>query len=353
MSCSSAPRTAAEASWRSDCSDAKRTAATPPARPEATPARPCTRRCCEALQEIGIDASDHVPHRLDDEAIQWADVVVATCDDACPVVPGQALHRLAAPRPQTRADRARPRDPRRHRPARPRARRRARPTRPHRRPTDEVRALRLHAQRRPLPDRASASSSSYAPDRRARRVSRAGARRRDLARGRSRLCARSGSISPAAARRRSTWRCSSTPTGRSRSPAAAPARTCQAWSKTGKSPDPAGRPLDEVREIRDELERRVRDLIENRARRDPHRPQRPRPPPRTVPPLPRRESSKSGARRRRSAPAPMRSSPATTTPPCARSCSHSPIEPPASACAPRAATRSRASSFPTRFAGRR
>ena len=29
-------------------------------------------------------------------------------------------------------------------------------------------------------------------------------------------------------------------------------------------PDPAGRPLDEVRQIRDELERRVRDLIDNR-----------------------------------------------------------------------------------------
>ncbi|HSP73820.1 MAG TPA: arsenate reductase ArsC [Gaiellaceae bacterium] len=43
----------------------------------------------EALRELGIDASDHVPHRLDDEAIGWADVVVATCDDACPVVPGK------------------------------------------------------------------------------------------------------------------------------------------------------------------------------------------------------------------------------------------------------------------------
>jgi arsenate reductase len=43
----------------------------------------------EALREIGIDASDHVPHRLDDDAIEWADVVVATCDDACPVVPGK------------------------------------------------------------------------------------------------------------------------------------------------------------------------------------------------------------------------------------------------------------------------
>jgi arsenate reductase len=43
----------------------------------------------EALDEIGIDASDHVPQRLNDELVSWADVVVATCDDACPVVPGK------------------------------------------------------------------------------------------------------------------------------------------------------------------------------------------------------------------------------------------------------------------------
>jgi arsenate reductase (thioredoxin) len=42
-----------------------------------------------ALREVGIDASDHVPRKLDDAAIAWADVVVATCDDACPVVPGK------------------------------------------------------------------------------------------------------------------------------------------------------------------------------------------------------------------------------------------------------------------------
>jgi arsenate reductase (thioredoxin) len=42
----------------------------------------------EALREIGIDASDHVPHKLDDEAIDWADVVVSTCgEEACPVTP--------------------------------------------------------------------------------------------------------------------------------------------------------------------------------------------------------------------------------------------------------------------------
>ena len=35
-------------------------------------------------------------------------------------------------------------------------------------------------------------------------------------------------------------------------------------SRTGTSPDPTGRPLDEVRAIRDEIEHRVRDLIDNR-----------------------------------------------------------------------------------------
>jgi protein-tyrosine-phosphatase len=43
----------------------------------------------EALREVGVDAADHVPRRLDDDLIAWADVVVATCDDACPVIPGK------------------------------------------------------------------------------------------------------------------------------------------------------------------------------------------------------------------------------------------------------------------------
>jgi arsenate reductase (thioredoxin) len=42
-----------------------------------------------ALGEVGIDASDHVPHLLDTELVEWADVVVATCDDACPYIPGK------------------------------------------------------------------------------------------------------------------------------------------------------------------------------------------------------------------------------------------------------------------------
>jgi arsenate reductase len=56
----------------------------------------------EALQEIDIDASDHVPHKLDDEAIAWADVVVATCDDACPVVPGKRYVSWKLPDPKNR-----------------------------------------------------------------------------------------------------------------------------------------------------------------------------------------------------------------------------------------------------------
>ena len=43
----------------------------------------------EALREVGIDATNHVPQRLDDELLDWADVIVATCDGACPVTPGK------------------------------------------------------------------------------------------------------------------------------------------------------------------------------------------------------------------------------------------------------------------------
>jgi protein-tyrosine-phosphatase len=56
----------------------------------------------EALREIGIDASDHVPHKLDDDSIAWADVVVATCDDACPVVPGKRYISWQLPDPKNR-----------------------------------------------------------------------------------------------------------------------------------------------------------------------------------------------------------------------------------------------------------
>ncbi len=56
----------------------------------------------EALEEIGLDARNHVPRRLDDEAVAWADVVVATCDDACPVVPGKRYVSWDLPDPKGR-----------------------------------------------------------------------------------------------------------------------------------------------------------------------------------------------------------------------------------------------------------
>ena len=59
-------------------------------------------RVLDALAEVGIDASDHVPRWLDDEAVEWADVVVATCDDACPVVPGKRYVSWQLPDPKGR-----------------------------------------------------------------------------------------------------------------------------------------------------------------------------------------------------------------------------------------------------------
>jgi arsenate reductase (thioredoxin) len=43
----------------------------------------------EALREIGIDVSGHVPRRLDRQALDWADVAVSTCsEEVCPVTAG-------------------------------------------------------------------------------------------------------------------------------------------------------------------------------------------------------------------------------------------------------------------------
>src|SRR5438093_10077004 len=53
-----------------------------------------------AIAEIGLAAGDHVPRKLDDEAVGWADVVVATCDDACPVIPGKRYVSWQLPDPK-------------------------------------------------------------------------------------------------------------------------------------------------------------------------------------------------------------------------------------------------------------
>lgn len=57
----------------------------------------------EALTELGIDASDHRPQKLDDELVGWADVVVAACDDACPVVPSKRYENWNLPDPRGRS----------------------------------------------------------------------------------------------------------------------------------------------------------------------------------------------------------------------------------------------------------
>jgi arsenate reductase len=59
-------------------------------------------RVVEALREISIDASDHVPSAIDDEKIEWADVVVAVCDGACPVVPDKPYVSWNLPDPHGR-----------------------------------------------------------------------------------------------------------------------------------------------------------------------------------------------------------------------------------------------------------
>lgn len=53
----------------------------------------------EALAEVGIDASDHVPQLLTEELVEWADAVIATCDDSCPYVPGKHYENWQIPDP--------------------------------------------------------------------------------------------------------------------------------------------------------------------------------------------------------------------------------------------------------------
>jgi arsenate reductase (thioredoxin) len=55
----------------------------------------------EALRELGIDASDHLPRRLNDADLEWADVAVSVCsDEVCPVTPGVERIRWDIPDPK-------------------------------------------------------------------------------------------------------------------------------------------------------------------------------------------------------------------------------------------------------------
>jgi arsenate reductase (thioredoxin) len=42
------------------------------------------------MRELGIDVAGNVPHRLDDDDMGWADLVVTMgCGDECPFIPGK------------------------------------------------------------------------------------------------------------------------------------------------------------------------------------------------------------------------------------------------------------------------
>lgn len=44
----------------------------------------------EAMDELGIDLSGHLPRKLSREDAEWADVVVTMgCGDECPLIPGK------------------------------------------------------------------------------------------------------------------------------------------------------------------------------------------------------------------------------------------------------------------------
>ena len=73
------------------------------------PSRSSSRHCAE----LGIDASDHGPHELDDDDVAWADVVIAACDGACPVVPGKRYENWELPDPYASPSRTSASDPRR------------------------------------------------------------------------------------------------------------------------------------------------------------------------------------------------------------------------------------------------
>ena len=57
----------------------------------------------EVMTEIGIDVSGRVPHRLEREDAEWADVVVTMgCGDECPYIPGRRYVDWDLPDPKGR-----------------------------------------------------------------------------------------------------------------------------------------------------------------------------------------------------------------------------------------------------------
>jgi protein-tyrosine-phosphatase len=65
----------------------------------AAPGREVHPEAVAVLAELGVDASDHVPRKLDEALMDWADVVVAACDGVCPVLPGKRNENWHLPDP--------------------------------------------------------------------------------------------------------------------------------------------------------------------------------------------------------------------------------------------------------------
>ena len=65
----------------------------------AAPGREVHPEAVAVLAELGVDASDHVPRKLDESLMDWADVVVAACDGVCPVAPGKRNENWHLPDP--------------------------------------------------------------------------------------------------------------------------------------------------------------------------------------------------------------------------------------------------------------
>ncbi len=57
----------------------------------------------EAMRELGIDLSTHLPRELTDEDAEWADIVVTMgCGDECPFIPGKRYLDWDLPDPKDR-----------------------------------------------------------------------------------------------------------------------------------------------------------------------------------------------------------------------------------------------------------
>jgi arsenate reductase len=69
----------------------------------STPAAAVHREVVVAMDELGVDLSDRVPHGLEPADTEWADIVVTMgCGDACPYVPGKRYVDWELPDPKGR-----------------------------------------------------------------------------------------------------------------------------------------------------------------------------------------------------------------------------------------------------------